>query len=276
MTRTHPSRHTRPLLLAAAVLVAEAIPAAERPVLDCLIEPSTTVEVSTREDGVIASFAVERGDHVEREQVLATLESNVERVALQLARSRASMVSELEAQREREAFAARQLDRANELWKKKAIPHHEVDKAGTELRVAKLNVRSAEEKQRMAAIERDMAQARYDARTITSPIDGVVTERLLAAGESVEDRPIMRLAQVEPLNVEVVVPVDLLDSIRVGMRAQVTPIAPGATSRAATVTIVDEVVDARSGTFGVRLRLPNPPPRIAGGLRCQLEFLRDR
>ena len=43
----------------------------------------------------------------------------------------------------------------------------------------------------------------------------------------------------------------------------------------APVTIVDRVVDAASGTFGVRLELPNPDRDIPVGLQCQVRFLTE-
>ena len=44
------------------------------------------------------------------------------------------------------------------------------------------------------------------------------------------------------------------------------------TVRTAKVSIVDRVVDASSGTFGVRLELPNPGHRLPGGLKCRVRF----
>ena len=106
-----------------------------------------------------------------------------------------------------------------------------------------------------------------------SPVDGVVVQRLLLPGESVEDAPIIAVAAVDPLNVEVIVPVGHLEQIRTGMRAQVTAQIPGAEMRLAQVTVVDRLVDAASNTFGVRLELPNPQYAIPGGVRCDIMFL---
>jgi hypothetical protein len=41
----------------------------------------------------------------------------------------------------------------------------------------------------------------------------------------------------------------------------------------AEVKLVDRVIDAASGTFSVRLEIPNPKHEIPGGLRCTLSFL---
>jgi multidrug efflux pump subunit AcrA (membrane-fusion protein) len=100
-----------------------------------------------------------------------------------------------------------------------------------------------------------------------------VVERLKSPGEFVEDKPILRIAQLDPLRVEVIVPVARFGTITTGMRAEVTPELSKRRKYIAQVTIVDKVVDAASGTFGVRLELPNPGNFIPGGLRCSLTFV---
>jgi multidrug efflux pump subunit AcrA (membrane-fusion protein) len=82
----------------------------------------------------------------------------------------------------------------------------------------------------------------------------------------------LTVAGIDPLHVEVVVPVALFGSIRKGMRAEVKPEAPVGGSYTATVVIVARVVDAASGTFGVRLELPNPANRLPAGLKCTVRF----
>jgi len=48
------------------------------------------------------------------------------------------------------------------------------------------------------------------------------------------------------------------------------PLLPGV--HKARVVVVDKVIDAASGTFGVRLTLPNPGRRIPAGLKCKARF----
>ena len=36
--------------------------------------------------------------------------------------------------------------------------------------------------------------------------------------------------------------------------------------------VVDRLLDASSGTFGVRLALPNPTGALPAGIRCRVEF----
>jgi multidrug efflux pump subunit AcrA (membrane-fusion protein) len=82
----------------------------------------------------------------------------------------------------------------------------------------------------------------------------------------------LRLVQINPLNVEVVLPVSEYGAVKPGARALVMPEAPIGGEYRATVTIVDKVVDAASGTFGVRLELPNRNRSIPPGIKCKVRF----
>ncbi len=123
---------------------------------------------------------------------------------------------------------------------------------------------------RLADLELQRTSAEVALRTIHSPINGVVVERYMSPGEFPKQERIMKLAQINPLRVEAYVPVSLLGKITVGMELHVKPEAPVSGTYKGTVTVVDRVVDAASGTFGVRLELPNPDLKLAAGLKCSM------
>ena len=165
------------------------------------------------------------------------------------------------------------MKRNERLYKKKVISDQNLDQIKTELAMREQEVKSTEEQMRVAALELKRARALLAIRTIRSPVDGVVVERTLSPGEFIlNEGHIITVAQIDPLNVEVYVPVRQYPSIEVGMRATVRPEEPVGGELSATVTVVDRVFDAASGTFGVRLELPNPDLRIPAGLRCMVSF----
>ena len=49
-------------------------------------------------------------------------------------------------------------------------------------------------------------EAQLALRTVRSPLSGVVVERYVNLGERVEERPLMRVAVIDPLRVELMVP----------------------------------------------------------------------
>ena len=66
-------------------------------------------------------------------------------------------------------------------------------------------------------------------RTIRSPVTGVVVDRYMSGGERIEEKLIVRVATVDPLRVEVVVPAALYGTIATGAMLTVTPELPTAT-----------------------------------------------
>ncbi|MEW6664095.1 MAG: efflux RND transporter periplasmic adaptor subunit [Thermodesulfobacteriota bacterium] len=214
---------------------------------DGLIEPSEVVKLSSPVQGTLAEITVERGDRVKKGQIIARLNYNVEKAAVDLAQARVE-------------FARRKVARNEDLYKKELISIHEKDEMETELRVSELQLHEARE--------------RLELRTIRCTVDGVVVERLLSPGEYVGEDPILRIARINPLYVEVVVPAEKFGRIRKGMVATVKPELPISGKWIAHVIIVDTVIDAASGTFGVRLEMPNPDYRLPAGLKCKVIFAR--
>jgi RND family efflux transporter MFP subunit len=240
--------------------------------LGCLIEPEQVAEVGSPVIGVVEAIRVERGDRVAKGQVIAVLRDEVERAAVGVADSRAQAEADEHAALASVAFARQKLERAEELLEKKFISQQALDQVRTEYEVAEQKLVQAREQKRIAQRERGLAAVQLAQRSIRSPFDGVVAERYLSVGERVEDKPLFRVAQVDPLKVQVVVPAALYGKIQPGASATVQPQLPEAPAVSAKVTLVDKLIDAPSHTFRVQLALPNPDRSLPAGLRCQADF----
>ncbi len=251
---------------------ASAAPAPRQAPLGCLIEPSAVVDVGTPVIGVLADVFVDRGSVVRRGQTLAQHDTKVERAAVQLAQARVDNVADIQAAQSQIEFAQKKAERTAQLTEMKFVSSQARDQADAEAELARTRLAQAREQQALAAKELQLARAQLAQRTITSPIDGVVVERYAAAGERIENRPVFRVAQIDPLRVEVVLPAAMFGQVRPGMAALVRPELPGVAEQAATVAIVDRVIDAASHTFRVRLTLPNRDQSLPSGVRCKVEF----
>jgi hypothetical protein len=82
----------------------------------------------------------------------------------------------------------------------------------------------------------------------------------------------MTIAQIDPLNVEVILPIKYYGQLRIGSTANISPEEPVGGVFVAKVIVIDRVLDAASGTFGVRLQLPNPENKLPAGIRCNVTF----
>ncbi len=240
--------------------------------LGCLIEAERITDVGSPVIGIVEKVAVERGDLVKKGQVLAILRAPVERATLSVASSRAESNAELQAATAAARFNQERLTRAEDLFRQKFISNQALDQARSEADLSAQKLVQAREQREVSRREREVASAQLSQRTIRSPFDGVVAERFVSAGERVDDKPLLRIAKVDPLRVQLVVPVTLYKQVRPGGSANVVPELPGAAAVTAQVTMVDKVIDAASNTFRVHLELPNPGGALPAGLRCKAEF----
>ncbi len=240
---------------------------------DCVIEPEQVVKLASQATGIIARLDVDRGDRVRRGQVLGTLADEVERANLELARARASNEHEIASAQARLTYLQRKYGRATQLVTGNIVSRSSTDEAESEMKVAENQLRLAVLNRRIAELEVRQAEAVLGQRALVSPVDGVVLERLLRPGEFRNDQsPVLTLAQVDPLRVEVFIPAAFYGQIGVGTVAEVRPEAPIEGVHKAVTQVVDQVMDAASGTFGVRLRLANPDHALPAGIRCSVRF----
>ena len=242
---------------------------------DCLIEARQTVEIRSSVEAVIEKIHVSRGDYVKKGDVLVTLESGAERAALELARSRSTMQGEINAAEARLELSRKKWKQAQELYEQNFVSASARDEAVAEYKLASEQLRQAQENRILAELELKRTSEILALRTIRSPLSGVVVEKVLSPGEFATSNlkdPILKLAEINPLNVEVVLPVSQYGRIKPGIKAAVFPEQPIGGEYSATVKIVDRVVDAASGTFGVRLELPNRSGLIPAGVKCKVRF----
>jgi RND family efflux transporter MFP subunit len=259
-------------LTVAVGLCALTVPSLWAVEMPCVIKPSGEISIGTPVEGLIQTVPVDRGDWVTKGQVIVTLESSLEEATAALAKSKAEAEALLKSSQVKIGFSSRKLERAMDLFKTNAIARHDVDEAQTEKALAEMSYQEASENKHLAELEWHRATAALSLRTIRSPITGVVVDRLLSPGELARQTPVIKLAQVDPLRVEVYAPLSLLGKLKTGMRADVRPEGRGQPVYQAKIIVVNRVVDSASGTFGVRLEMPNPNSAIAAGLACTVEF----
>ena len=244
---------------------------------DGLIVPSGRVSISAAVDGLLETVTVDRGDVVEKGQLVATLQSDVEEATVRLTKARAEMVAELNRSEARLDYSSSRLGEDERLFQKGILSEQEYEEIQTTKLLDEAAVLAAKENIRIGELEHERAVALLAQRRLLSPVTGVVVERFLSPGELLTkqtETKILELAQISPLWVEVLLPVEELASVTVGMKAEVRPEEAVGGMYTATVTVVDRVVNPGSGTFGVRLELPNPENRLPAGLKCRVGFVR--
>ena len=244
----------------------------EKPGIPCLIQPKVVLKLGSQVQGLISEVLVDRGAIVKEGQVVARLESGVEQAELAIAKARAANDSALQSDRAKAEFTKHKEERSEELRKTQSMAITAAEEAETGAKVAEADLHEAEVNQELAQLEVGRSSELLKLRTIRSPINGVVVERTLGPGEYVgsDQTHLLTIAQIDPLYVEVYVPVSQFGKIHTGMTGEVYPETGG--HYLGHVTVVDQVVDAASATMGVRLELPNPDYSLPAGLKCEVRF----
>lgn len=240
---------------------------------DCVTDPSATLKLGSAMSGLLAEVLVDRGDFVVAGQELARLESGIDAATVELDALQAESTEELDSAQTKLELAESRLARTRSLAEKGIATDEQVELQSAEVQVAERERDLQDQKRRLAALELERSKAQLERRTIRAPISGYVASRGLSAGEYVDQNTaIATLVALDPLRVETFLPVAYWQKVQPGMVAQVAIDQPVAGIYPATVTVVDRVFDAASGTFGVRLELRNHDDILPAGQRCTVAF----
>ena len=272
--RTHLLMHFKTShIFAALTLVLMATQAQANREFDCLIEPAQMVDIGSPVVGLLSKVNVRRGDRVTKGQVLAELESRAEQATTELSRFKSQMSGPIRTAESKVESFKKKYSRRNELHAENIVSEQDRDDAESEMKLAEHELQLAHENQQMAALEWQQQASLLNLRIIRSPFDGVVAAQFLYPGEIIEPsaqkKPILKLAQLDPLLVHVILPSTAFGKVKVGMEAEVVPETLGGGRYKGKVKIVDRLIDAASGTFATFVEVPNSKLDIPAGAKCR-------
>lgn len=257
------------MALAAALLATDAL-AIET---DCVVRPNTVVELTSADQGVLDAVRVRRGTTVAKGDVIGLLEDQMQRAEVRLARLRAENTVALEAAKDRVAFRLAEKTRAEDLAARGATTRSAKEQSEIEYQLALRELDGAERELEFAQAQLEKAEMMLERRKILSSVSGVVMRVTRTAGEYVtEQAPVATIVALDPLHVEAYLPIADYPLLNTGQVAQISIAAPFDLLAEARVDVIDRMFDAASGTFGVRLLVPNPEGKIPSGVKCRLRI----
>lgn len=261
----------RHLGVASVVALISTAPATAQDVAECIVKAEQIARVGASARGVLARIDVQRAQPVSRDQIMAELESSEEDAQVRLARLRVSSDIAVRLAQRRAETAELNAERLTTLVKRDLVPKADQEAAILAAQSARLEEEEAEFQLRIAEVQLQSALAARERKRIRAPFDGVVTDRLMAVGELYnEQAPVIVIARVDPLHVEAYLPAARHAQVQTGQIAQITLETGGTVT--ATIDVIDPVLDAATGTFGLRLTLPNADRSILAGQSCTLRL----
>lgn len=184
--------------------------------MDCAIMPSRIVEVATPMEGVLEEVLVKPGQVVEKGQLLARLDSEIAAAEHAHARLRADSAAGVRMARSRVEVAQVQYDSARPAFQHNVLSRVEYEKVKGELILAEREFEREREAMAIAEAEAARMAVIVAKGEIRAPAGGIIGEDLLHAGEAAQGRALAQVIVVEPMRVEVFVPLGQLQALREG------------------------------------------------------------
>lgn len=279
---------------------------------DGILYPSDQASVMPKISAPVQSFAVNRGDHVAKGQLLATLENRDLEAAVAEARqlyeqALAAQRNTTGAQLPEDATKARQdvtsskeaLDAAQKVYESRkqlfeegALARRLVDEANvayvqarSQYDVANEHLRALDnvgrpEQTKSAQAQADAAKARYDAAVaqlsyseIHSPIAGVIADRPLYPGEMASaGTPLLTVVSIGRIIARANVPVSQAAFLKVGDAGTISQTEAGI-ALDGKVTVVSPAVSPNSTTVEVWVEAANPSEKLKPGATVHVSML---
>lgn len=109
--------------------------------------------------------------------------------------------------------------------------------------------------------------------TITSPVDGVVGSKNIEVGEMVSTaNTLFTIAQLDPLQIAVNVPDQIISEISPGAQAKVSVAQFSKTPFDGQVTKISPVLDSTSHAYPIKIQLANQNGKLLPGMTATVQF----
>ncbi len=260
---------------------------------DAILYPLDQAAIVPKVTAPVSKFYVDRGSRVHAGQLLAELENKdlvgaatesqggyqQADATYQQALQKAQL--DLQLSKQQLDAAQRLYDSRQNLFKEGAVSAKDVDDAAVALTQAKNQYQTAQKQLDLKVAEGALtaakgktasAEAQLSYTKIVSPIDGVVTDRPLYAGETAPSgAPILTVMNISQIIARAHVSQQDAAQIKVGDPASI--IVPAAPPARGKVTLVSPALDPGSTTVEIWVQAPNPQGRLKPGASARVEII---
>jgi RND family efflux transporter MFP subunit len=218
-------------------------------------------DLGPKQTGVLTAIAVEEGDRVKRGQLLFKLDADQAQLAIAQAKAAHSAAHvQLDS-------AKLDFDRTKALRERGSIPEDALDQARARYDAARIAVEQAD----MAL---SLAQKHAGDMVVTSPIDGIVTEKRMNVGETATLMPpsvVLVVQDIDQLELRARLPENALRTVREQSELTVTFPAVDET-RKVKVKRIAPTVDLRTRTIEIIAAVDNKDHRLKAGMMAQVAY----
>jgi RND family efflux transporter MFP subunit len=234
-----------------------------------ITKPSADVAQSFVQPGRIAAVHFKEGDAVKAGQALVQQDDAAEQVLLAQLKAQSEDLTQMRASEASLAQKKVDLQKLEKAAASNAATALEVEHAKLDVTIAQLSLELARFEHEQAGRKYQEQKVRVENMLLKSPIDGYIEKIDVEVGESVNMTTtieVIRVVQIDPLWIDVPVPLAQATGLKAGMTARVELAESGKKGLIGEgrIIFVGAVADAASGTLRVKIEVPNKARRPAG------------
>lgn len=249
------------------------------------VTPRQRATVAAKITGRVTELFVEEGMEVEKDQVLARLDSTDAKRELEVARAEKAVaeaaVADLEINRDE---AERNFQRMQTLFEKGMVSEQERDSARTTFDSLEARIESALKQADAAKARVKVYRQNLDNYTIHAPFGGIVVSKDAQIGEMISPvsagggytrTGIATIVDMDSLEIEVDINESYIARVAEGQRVEATLDAYPDWKIPASVRTVIPTADRQKATVKVRIIFDELDPRILPDMGIKVAFLED-
>lgn len=231
--------------------------------LDGITKPVADVELSFVQPGKIKSIVIAEGDLVQPDDILITLEDDIELIQKKILTGRCENMVPIDLAEVELTQKKKNLENLKRAHVKGATSQWEVDHAALAVDTAFLNLKVRQFEHSQDVLKKESLMGLIKRLTLKSPTKGIVEDILVERGETIQAMvPVVRLVEIDPLIIDLPVPVEQAVELMVGQKSEVKFLDE--TALAGEITHIASIADAAATTLAVTIRVENSKRRPAG------------
>jgi RND family efflux transporter MFP subunit len=235
--------------------------------------------IYARVNGYVAKWLVDIGEHVDKGQVLATIETPELDAELGAARAQLQASQAQVSARKAEAEFAKTSD---ERWRdspKGVVSDQERDAKSADYKSAEAKLYAADAQVALDKARVDQFRTLAEFKQVRAPFEGTITERkidvgnLVTAGSASTTTPMYRISQTDPLRIFVDVPQAAAEELmHAGVPAEIRANGAAGTAFAGKIARSAAAMNPLARTMRVEVDMPNADHALLPGMYVNVAF----
>lgn len=247
------------------------------------VQAMDMVEVGSQVTGQVNFLGVALGQAVKKGELIAKIDNTAQQNALKEEKLNfQSLVTQHNIKKVSLAHLQDEYDNQKQAYEGKVLAHQELVKTANQLALAKQELKLSELSLAQAKLKIATAKDNLDYTNIKAPIDGTVVAVVTKQGQTINasssSPTIVKIAQMDTVQIKVKFSESDMPKLKVGMNAYFSPAGKPDDKRQATLDSLELSPISESGAvyYAGTLTVPNPNHELLMGMSANVVIITDK